>query len=585
MVIKKTIIASAILALTVGCSVQDSGKVVTSEGTAFGKHGEIKVQTATKGGQLVSINVLEQKENKVLAASVYTEMKDAMINQNTTEVDGISGATVTSNAFKEAVESSLAAAGVSLVAGLAKANDTSKAIIETEQNFDVVVIGSGGAGLSAAITAKNAGADVVIIEKMPTVGGNSLITGGQMNVPGNWVQKSMGIEDSIDVFVQDTLKGGDYLGDPEMVRLMAEEALPAAEWLRDYIKVDFYPDQLFQFGGHSVKRALIPRNHTGAEWISKFMAKTDELEIPIHTRTTATALIQDQNGRVIGVEAEKNGQKITYMADRGVIMATGGFGANVAMRTKYVPELDNRYGTTNARGIMGDGIVMAQKLNAKTHNMESIQTYPICHTDTGVISLIADSRFFGAIVVNKEGHRFVEELERRDVISRAILAQTNQQAYVLWGSEIEQIAETAKVHKDEFNELNRKGMMYKADSIEELASKFGVDKKALMKQVERVNQFAKNGKDSEFNHRGGLKPIMKAPFYMLVAKPSVHHTMGGLMTDTKTRVLDSKGKVIDGLYAAGEVTGMTHGSNRLGGNAITDITVFGRIAGKEAAAH
>ncbi|ABZ77398.1 flavocytochrome c [Shewanella halifaxensis HAW-EB4] len=583
--IKKTIIASAILALTVGCSVQDSGKVVTSEGTAFGKHGEIKVQTATKGGQLVSINVLEQKENKVLAASVYTEMKDAMINQNTTEVDGISGATVTSNAFKEAVESSLAAAGVSLVAGLAKANDTSKAIIETEQNFDVVVIGSGGAGLSAAITAKNAGADVVIIEKMPTVGGNSLITGGQMNVPGNWVQKSMGIEDSIDVFVQDTLKGGDYLGDPEMVRLMAEEALPAAEWLRDYIKVDFYPDQLFQFGGHSVKRALIPRNHTGAEWISKFMAKTDELEIPIHTRTTATALIQDQNGRVIGVEAEKNGQKITYMADRGVIMATGGFGANVAMRTKYVPELDNRYGTTNARGIMGDGIVMAQKLNAKTHNMESIQTYPICHTDTGVISLIADSRFFGAIVVNKEGHRFVEELERRDVISRAILAQTNQQAYVLWGSEIEQIAETAKVHKDEFNELNRKGMMYKADSIEELASKFGVDKKALMKQVERVNQFAKNGKDSEFNHRGGLKPIMKAPFYMLVAKPSVHHTMGGLMTDTKTRVLDSKGKVIDGLYAAGEVTGMTHGSNRLGGNAITDITVFGRIAGKEAAAH
>ncbi|WP_442802117.1 MULTISPECIES: flavocytochrome c [unclassified Shewanella] len=582
--IKKTIIASAILALTVGCTVQDSGKTVTSEGAAFGKHGEIKVQTATKYGQLIDINILEQKENKVLAASVYTEMKDAMINQNTTEVDAISGATVTSNAFKEAVESSLAAAGVTLIAGLAANNDSAKDIIDTEQAFDVVVIGSGGAGLSAAITAKNAGASVVIIEKMPTVGGNSLITGGQMNVPGNWVQKSMGIEDNIDIFVKDTLKGGDYLGDPEMVQLMAEQALPAAEWLRDYIKVDFYSDQLFQFGGHSVKRGLIPRNHTGAEWISKFMAKTDELQIPIHTRTTATALIKDQNGRVIGVEAEKNGQKITYIADRGVIMATGGFGANVAMRTKYAPELDSRYGTTNARGIMGDGIVMAEKLNAKTHNMESIQTYPICHTDTGVISLIADSRFFGAILVNKEGSRFVEELERRDVISRAILAQTNQQAYVLWGSEIEEIADTVTVHKNEFEELNRKGMMFKADSVEELASKFGVDKKALMAQVNRVNQFAKAGKDTEFNHRGGMKPLLKAPFYMLVAKPSVHHTMGGLMTDTKTRVLDTQGKVIDGLYAAGEVTGMTHGSNRLGGNAITDITVFGRIAGKEAAA-
>lgn len=580
--IKKTIIASAIVALVMGCSTSES-EVIKSEGSAFGKHGEIQVQTETKDGQLVDISVIKQNENKVLAASVFTEMKDAMIAKNSTKVDGISGATITSNAFKEAVEGSLAAAGVTLVASMAKGSIQVEDRFASEQNFDVVVIGSGGAGFSAAITAKNAGANVVIIEKMPTVGGNSLITGGQMNVPGNWVQQKMGIEDSIELFVKDTLKGGDNLGDPEMVQILAEQALPAAEWLRDYIKVDFYPNQLFQFGGHSVKRALIPRNHTGAEWISKFMAKTDELQIPIHTRTSAKALIKDQSGRVIGVEAEKNGQKIVYNAKRGVVMATGGFGANVAMRTKYVPELDSRYGTTNARGITGDGIVMAEKLNAKTHNMESIQTYPICHVDTGVISLIADSRFFGAIVVNKEGHRFVEELERRDVISRAILAQTNQQAYVLWGGEIEDIAGVVEVHKDEFGELNRKGMMYKADSIEVLADKFGVDKKALMAQVDRVNEFAKAGDDKEFHHRGGLKTIMKPPFYMLVAKPSVHHTMGGLMTDTHTRVLDTQGKVISGLFAAGEVTGMTHGSNRLGGNAITDITVFGRIAGQEAA--
>ncbi len=581
--IKKTLIASAIIAMAVGCSTKDNEPIVKSEGAAFGKHGEIQVQTETQAGQLIDIKVLKQKENKVLAASVFTEMKDSMIAQNTTEVDAISGATITSKAFKDAVDASLSAAGVTLVAGLSSANNVDDKIAK-EQNFDVVVIGSGGAGFSAAITAKNAGANVVIIEKMPTVGGNSLITGGQMNVPGNWVQKEMGIEDSIELFVKDTLKGGDYLGDPEMVQILAEQALPAAEWLRDYIKVDFYPDQLFQFGGHSVKRAIIPRNHTGAEWISKFMAKTDELQIPIHTRTTAKALIKDQHGRVIGVEAEKNGQMVVYNAKRGVVLATGGFGANVEMRTKYVPELDTRYGTTNARGITGDGIVMAEKLNAKTHNMNSIQTYPICHIDSGVISLIADSRFFGAVVVNKEGQRFVEELERRDVISRAILAQTNQQAYVLWGKEIEDVAGVVDVHKDEFNELNRKGMMFKANSIEELADKFGIDKKALLAQVERVNQFAKAGKDKEFNHRAGLKTLMQPPYYMLVAKPSVHHTMGGLVTDTHTRVIDTKGKVIPGLFAAGEVTGLTHGSNRLGGNAITDITVFGRIAGKEAAA-
>ncbi|TKB50739.1 flavocytochrome c [Ferrimonas aestuarii] len=580
--LKKTLIASAMMALVVGCSAQQTPSTVTSTGSAFGKHGEIQVQTEVTDGQLTDIQVLKQKENKILAASVFTEMKQAMIDENRTDVDGISGATVTSKAFKEAVDNSLSAGGAVLLAGAAKAK-TDKDSVKAEQKFDVVVVGSGGAGFSAAITAKNAGANVVIIEKMPTVGGNSLITGGQMNVPGNWVQKKMGIEDSIDQFVKDTLKGGDYLGDPEMVQILAEQSLPAAQWLRDYIKVDFYKDQLFQFGGHSVKRALIPKNHTGAEWISKFMAKADELQIPIHTRTTAKALIQDQSGRVIGVEAEKNGKTITYLAKDGVILATGGFGANVEMRTKYVPELDSRYGTTNARGIQGDGIKMAEKLHAKTHNMESIQTYPVCHVDSGVIALIGDSRFFGAMLVNKEGNRFVEELERRDVISRAILSQTNQQAYLLWGNEIEQIADVVSIHKDEFNELNRKGQMFKANSIEELADKFGIDKAQLMAQVERMNGFAKQGKDTQFNHRGKLQTIMQPPFYMLVAKPSVHHTMGGLVTNTKAQVLDVNDKIIPGLFAAGEVTGMTHGSNRLGGNAITDVTVFGRIAGKQAA--
>lgn len=556
---------------------------VTATGVGNGKHGDIKVEVSFTDGKISDIKVLEQKENEVLAEPVYTKLKDSVMQANSAEVDAISGSTETSKGYLEAIADAIAKAGVTLVAGSAGSSNTQTE--EAVQNYDVVVIGAGGAGFSAAIEAKKAGSNVVILEKMPTVGGNTLISGGEMNAPNTWVQQALGItNDSEELFYEDTMKGGDNVGSPAHVKILSEQALASAEWLRDEIKVEFIPDQLFQFGGHSVKRALIPIGHTGAELIKKFNAKAAELEIPVKTDMKAEKLITDDNGRVVGVEAtSSSGQKITFNASKGVIIASGGFGSNVEMRSKYNPVLDDSYMSTDTPGSTGDGIVMAQEINADITNMESIQTYPICNPKTGVISLVADSRFDGAILINQSGERFVEELERRDVISQAILAQEGKYAYQLWNEDLEAISKTIAAHPDEYEQLVKDGILYKADTIEDAAKFFNIDPAKLQATVDKVNEYAKTGTDPDFNHRSGLASLENGPYYIQKAVPSVHHTMGGLVIDTDTRVLDTDGKVIEGLYAAGEVTGVIHGTNRLGGNAIADIITFGRIAGQQVA--
>lgn len=563
----------------------DAGGTKVVEGIGQGKHGDIKVEVTFADNQITDIKVVEQKENEVLAEPVYTQLKEVVIAANSAEVDAISGSTVTSNGYLEAIQDAITKSGLTLAAAGA-ASSTGQNQEEAEQTYDVVVIGAGGAGFSAAIEAKQAGASVVLLEKMPTVGGNTLISGGEMNAPDNWVQRALGIDDdTADLFYEDTLKGGDHLGSPEMVRILADNALASAEWLRDEIKVEFLPDNLFQFGGHSRKRALIPVGHTGAELITKLKAKTDADKITIKTNMKAESLLTNDQGKVTGVTATSgSGDKITFHANKGVVLATGGFGSNVEMRKKYNPELDEKYMSTDTPGSTGDGIVMAEAIGAKLTNMQNIQTYPICNPETGVISLVADSRFDGAILINQEGKRFVEELERRDVISKAILAQTGGYTYQFWNQEIADISKTHEVHKDEYDQLIKQGLLYKADTVEDAANFFKIDVAELKATMKKVNEYAKTGNDLDFHHRAGLKSLENGPYYIQKAVPSVHHTMGGLVIDEKTHVLNDKGAIIPGLYAAGEVTGVIHGSNRLGGNAIADIFTFGRIAGQQVVA-
>jgi len=555
----------------------------TYKGVGKGKGGDIAVEVTIKDDTITDIKVLEQNETPGYETAMDT-LTDEIISTNGVEVDMVSGCTLTSIGFLEAVKNALESAGATPEM-LKKVENEAKVSPKEDvtETHEVVVIGAGGAGLSAAIEAKAAGADVIVLEKMPLAGGNTLISGAEYAAPNNWLQKQEGIEDSTELFVQDMLKGGDYANEEALVRVVAENALEGAEWLRDEVGVT-WEDELMFFGGHSVKRSLIPLGASGKEIITKQVAKAESMDIPILYNTKATKLITDESGAVIGVEAESDEANYTFNTTKGVIIASGGFGSNLEMRMKYNPEIDENILSTNTVGSTGDGIIMAEDIGASLVGMEHIQTYPICDPLTGTLLYFDDARLYGhTVIVNKEGKRFVEELGRRDEMSMAIKAQTGHVCYELVDQNGYDLSKLEENHKSEIEYLYNNDLLVKADTLEEAAAFFEIDAEELKATVERYNSYVAEGKDPEFNKRSLPSTIEKAPFYILKAAPAVHHTMGGIRINTEAQVLDVDGNIIKGLYAAGEVTGGIHGTNRLGSDALADITVFGRIAGKNAA--
>lgn len=553
------------------------------EGVGYGKGGKIKVEVSIEDDTITEIKTVSHNETPGFDNAIKT-LTENIISSNSTDVDIVSGCTLTSTGFKEAVNAALTSAGATAdMLKKVSAEPKDKAVKDVEEKHDVIVIGAGGAGLTAAIEAKAAGADVIVLEKMPMAGGNTLISGAEYAASNNWLQKKEGIEDSVEQHVQDTLKGGDYKAKEELVRVLAENALAGAEWLRDEVGV-VWEDELMFFGGHSVKRSLIPSGASGKEIITKLVAKAKEMEIPILLNTKANALITDENGKVIGVEATGENSKYTFNVNKAVIIASGGFGSNVEMRVKYNPEIDETILSTNTKGSTGDGIVMAEDAGANLLGMEYIQTYPICDPLTGTLLYYDDARLYGhTIIVNKEGKRFVEELGRRDVMSMAIKAQTGNVCYELLDQNGFDASKLQENHGPELEYLYRNNLLVKADTLEEAAEFFGIDAAELKNTVEKYNSYVDNGNDPEFNKRSLPSKVEVGPFYICKAAPAVHHTMGGIEINTNAQVLDKEGNIIEGLFAAGEVTGGIQGTNRLGSNALADITVFGRIAGQNAA--
>lgn len=557
----------------------------TYTATAQGMNGEIKVEVLLGDTSIEEITILEHQESDGISDAAIQQIPESIIDNQSLNVDIVSGVTVTSDAIIEAVTTALEEAGADIESLQEVSIKDTGTTEDIQTNYDVVVIGAGGAGLTAAVSAAEEGAEVVVLEKMPSIGGNTMISGGEMAAPGNWIQEEEGIEDDADSLYEDILEGGDHESDPELVRVLADNALDSAIWLRDEVDV-IWEDYLLFFGGHSVMRSLVPKDATGSEIINKLETKAESLGVDILTDTKATALLanEDDEDTIDAVEAKIDGEKLTFTADKGVILATGGFGANIEMRTKYDPNMDEKFLSTTSPGTTGDGIIMAEEHNAQLENMEFIQTYPTCDPETGRLLYVGDVRLEGlAILVNKEGERFVEELERRDVISEKTAETSDGFSYMFWDQAAMDESGVDKTHAGEYDSLIDRGLLVKANTIAEAAEHFDIDADALEKTVERYNEFAEAGEDLDFNKRGDLVPFSDGPYYIMKSIPAVHHTMGGVKINTDTQVIDTNGDIIKGLYAAGEITGNIQGANRLGSNAIADIIVFGRLAGQNAA--
>lgn len=436
---------------------------------------------------------------------------------------------------------------------------------------DVVVVGGGGAGLSAAIAAKEKGANVVLVEKMLMLGGNTNYATAGINAANTKLQKKLGIEDNAELFYNDTMKGGKNVNNPELVKKLTADSANIIDWLTergaDLSEVVFT-------GGQSAKRTHRPAGGQAVgPVIVDALAETAEKDgIDVRTESEVTKLIKTGD-KVTGVEVKHKGETYNITA-KAVVMATGGFGANAKMVAEYKPSLEG-FGSTNSPAITGEGIKMVKAVGGDLVDMTEIQTHPtVVHKKTAMITEAV--RGEGAILVNREGKRFVSELETRDVVSKAELEQTGKSAFLVFDQEV----------REKLGAINgyvRKGFTVEGATVEELAGKIGVDAKGLVETMAKYNGYVKAGEDKDFGKTALPRELVKAPFYAIEVSPAVHHTMGGVRINTNAEVLTADGKVIPGLFAAGEITGGVHGANRIGGNAVTDITVYGKTAGENAA--
>lgn len=457
----------------------------------------------------------------------------------------------------------------------AEGNDTqngNQTTVVENKSADIVVIGAGGAGMAAAMQAvQNGATNVVILEKMPQTGGNTIRTTGGMNAAATELQAAEGIEDSVELMIEDTMKGGKNLNDPELVKVLAEKSADGVKWVAEN-GGDL--SEVGMFGGASVKRIHKPTGGSavGPMLVKMFNENIDKLNIPVLLETKADQIIVE-DGKIAGVKASNKDGEFTIDC-KAVVLATGGFAGNAEMVVEYNPALTG-FGTTNHAGATGDGIAMAKELGAQLVDIEQIQTHPTVHPETQTMYTEA-VRGNGAILVNKEGKRFVNELLTRDVVSEAILGQTDKQAYLVFDQNV----------RDGLSAIEKyisAGIIYEADTIEGLAEQIGVDATALKATMDTYAGYQAAGNDAEFGRESMEEPLTTAKYYAGLCAPAVHHTMGGVKINTNTEVLKEDGTAISGLFAAGEVTGGVHGANRLGGNAVTDIVVFGRIAGENAA--
>ena len=612
-----SIVLCVCMVLSMGLVVMADGVSGDFTGTAQGM-GDVVVTLTLKDGKIVGCTATGDKETEGIGSKVIDSFPAIVAESGSIAVDAISGATVTSDAFVAAAEAALTEAGLNpedYKTAIATAAGEDRTV-----DADVVVVGAGGAGMTAAISAAADGLKVVVVESQAMVGGNSVRATGGMNAAKTPLQdkntfgESAGVEktlaaaegyadnetitalaatvseqweaykanpegyfDSVELMELDTMIGGKGINNPELVKTLCSNTADSIVWL-DSVGASL--TSVGAFGGASVKRIHRPVNEEGktlsvGAYIVPILEKNlQDAGVEIILNTTVDTILTDANGAACGVSGVANdGSKLTVNAD-AVILTTGGFGANLDMVVSYKPELAG-FMTTNAAGIQGQGIKMAEALGAATVDMNQIQIHPTVEANTA--SLITEGlRGDGAILVNAEGKRFFDEVSTRDKVSAAEIAQPGSYSYLI----VDQaMADASNVIQGYI----KKGFTTQGETYEELAKALGMDEAAFAETMNTWNGYVEAKNDPEFGRTSFANPLNTAPYYAIKVTAGVHHTMGGLKINPAAEVLTEDGSAIAGLFAAGEVTGGVHGANRLGGNAVADFVVFGRIAAQSAA--
>ena len=587
--------------------------------TAKGFGGDVSVTLTLTDSVITGCTAEGKDETQGVGSEAIAKMPGAIAESGSIAVDGVSGATITSTAIQEAAAAALTAAGLNPEDYKTAVEKTGSAEDSTVE-ADVVVVGAGGAGMTAAITAAGEGKSVVILESQSMVGGNSVRATGGMNAGKTVYQdenefgESAGVEktlkaaaekyadnetitalaktvseqwaayqanptgyfDSVELMELDTMIGGKGINDPALVETLCENSADAIDWLDEH---GITLHNVSSFGGASVKRIHRPVNDegkvvsVGSYMIPLLQENCEKAGVQILLNTTANEILTDASGAAVGIKATgSTGETVTVNA-KAVVLTTGGFGANLDMVVEYKPELKG-FMTTNAAGAQGQGIEMATAIGAGTVDMDQIQIHPTVEANTAAL-ITEGLRGDGAVLINAEGKRFIDEVGTRDVVSAAEIAQTGSYSWL--------VVDQAMVDASSVIQgYIKKGYTVTGETYEELGKAMGVDEAAFAETMKTWNGYVEAKNDPDFGRTSFANPLDTAPYYAIKVTAGVHHTMGGLTINTNTEVLKEDGTVIPGLFAAGEVTGGVHGANRLGGNAVADFTVFGRIAGKAA---
>lgn len=555
--------------------------------TVNGHNAPMTVSVTVSKNRIESIDTSGNLETIGVGQVALKKLTDQILAQQNLDVDAVTGATVSSFALLHGIKEDLKQAGGDMKALTQKAPKALAPLVKYEG--DVVVIGGGGTGLAAALSAYQAGAKkVYVLEKLGYLGGSTNVSEGALNAVDDERQKAQGIEDSFEKFEKQTYEGGHKKGDKVLIHELTHHSIDSVKWLES-MGVKFR-DKIGTATGALWQRSHYPATPSGNTYIRALEAAIEKTNgaIVVLTDTDAKDLVM-KDGRVTGVVAQHKTQRVELTAADGVIIATGGFGANIDLRQKVNTgvwksvKLDNKIGCTNIqKAAQGEGMVLAHKVGADLIGLDDIQIHPCGTPGTGLMENIRTSGR-NRLFVNSDGNRFVNEGAARDVLARAIFEQKGGTYWVLVNHVRYPSRDFVDRNGASIKNMVALGSVIEADTLDELAKKTGMNAKNLKKAVANYNLVVQGKAKDKLGFVADNKDdklLTEGPWYACKKVPTVHHTMGGIRINKEAQVLNHEGKPIPGLFAAGEVTGGIHGSNRLGGNAIADVMTFGRIAGK-----